>query len=463
MKLSLSLKENINTLKNILSGCDDVIFRKFYSADHNNTPCVLIFSDGMCDKDLISDRVLEKIMASGFIIPENEKFPPDETSPEKIINVIDYDIGYDTDSAVSAVLSGNAAILIDGKKFFINIASTKFTSRSITEPQSKSVIRGPRDGFTENFLDSTSLLRRRLKTADFKMEFITAGKSSPSRIAVCYMDDRVNKNRLGEVKDILSSVNADIVIDSGQIQNILMGGKDRLISDIQATERVDDAVFAIGEGKIVILVENSPFVLIIPGLLLSMLTSSEDYYSTKIKRNALLFLRIISCITTILLPAIYIGFIKFNPDFLPDKIILMLSQARKNVALPPFTEILFMQLVFEIIMEAAIRLPKQIASTVGIVGSIVVGQAIVDANLVNIMVVIIVAINAILTFVIPSFELSKTLRFLRILFMLAGAALGIFGVVLSFVILMIHLSSMSSFGSDFLFPFVESRGIKKER
>ncbi|MBE6038505.1 MAG: spore germination protein, partial [Anaerofustis stercorihominis] len=133
------------------------------------------------------------------------------------------------------------------------------------------------------------------------------------------------------------------------------------------------------------------------------------------------------------------------------------------VAFPPFLEMLFMQLVFEIIMEAAIRLPSQIASTVGIVGSIVVGQAIVDANLVNIMVVIIVAINAILTFVVPSFELSKTLRLIRLVFMVLSASLGIFGVVMGFVILVIHLSDLESFGTEFLFPFTDSPDIRKEK
>ena len=158
---------------------------------------------------------------------------------------------------------------------------------------------------------------------------------------------------------------------------------------------------------------------------------------------------------------VYIGFIKFTPDFLPDKIILMLSMARRNVALPAFIEILFMQLVFEVIMEAAMRLPGQIASTVGIVGSIVVGQAIVDANLVNIMVVIIVSLNAILTFVIPSFELSKTLRIIRLGFMVISAAFGMYGVSVAFAVMMIYLSDMESFGAEFLFPFVE-RNVRRK-
>ncbi len=458
MKLSEDLNKNIKTLKNIFSCCDDVVFREFLSDDFS---CLLIYSDGMCDKDLLSDRVLQKIMHSGFLIPGNEKYPLSADTPAKSMNVIDYKISYDTDSLVSSVLSGNGALLRDGEDYFIDISSTKFSSRAISEPQSKTVIRGPRDGFTENFLDSTSLLRRRIKTTDFKMEFLTPGKLSPSRVAVCYLKGRADEKRVKEIKEKLSSLPTDIIIDSGQLQETL-SGKTYLFSTIQATERCDDAVFAIGEGKIVLLVENSPFVLIIPGLFLSMLTSSEDYYSSEIKRRSILALRIFSSVTTILLPAMYVGFIKYNPDFLPDKMILMLAGARKNVALPPFTEILFMQLVFEVIMEASTRLPGKIASAVGIVGSIVLGQAIVDANLVNIMVVIIVALNAILTFVIPTFELTKTLRILRIIFMAVSSVFGIYGVCLSFIVLLVDLCGKYSFGAEYLFPFADGENVRKD-
>ncbi|MBR6801870.1 MAG: spore germination protein [Eubacteriaceae bacterium] len=460
MKLSQNLKENIKILKKDFSCCDDVVFREFFSGDGEKRSCVLIYSDGMCDKDLLSDRVIKRLIPGEYSYPENIKRPPDEDSPKVSMNVVDYDIGYDTSEVSSAVMAGNGALLVDGERFFINITATKFSSRAISEPKSKGVIRGPRDGFTENFLDSTSLLRRRLKTSDFKMEFLNAGNVAKTRIAVCYLDGEADKDRLSLIRSRIRNINADMIIDSGQLQNIITASNG-IIPDIQSSERVDDAVFAINEGKIVLLVENSPFVLIIPGLLLSMLTSSEDYYSSSVKRNAILFLRIISCVITVLLPAVYIGFIKFTPDFLPDKIILMLSMARRNVALPAFIEILFMQLVFEVIMEAAMRLPGQIASTVGIVGSIVVGQAIVDANLVNIMVVIIVSLNAILTFVIPSFELSKTLRIIRLGFMVISAAFGMYGVSVAFAVMMIYLSDMESFGAEFLFPFVE-RNVRRK-
>ncbi len=461
MKLTKILNENVNYLKNIFSSCDDVVFREFLSG-YDSRSCMLIFSDGMCDKDLLSDRVLEKIMASAFLYPENQKRPVSDESPKISVNAIDFTVGCNTEELILSVLSGNGVVLIDKEDTFISVSSTKFSSRPITEPESKTVIRGPRDGFTENFLDSTSLLRRRLKTPDFKMEFTAPSSVASSRVAVCYIKSRVNEKRLSNIKEKLKHLNTDIIIDSGQVENFLEGKSHPLFSTIQATERADDAVFALKEGKIVLLVENSPFVLIIPGLILSMLTSSEDYYSSRFKRNAILFLRILSCVATILLPAMYIGFVKFNPDFLPDKIILMLSGSRKNVALPAFTEILFMQLVFEVIMEASIRLPGQIASTVGIVGSIVIGQAVVDANIVNIMVVIIVAINAVLTFVSPSYELSKTLRLLRLIFMVISAFLGLYGTALSFAVLMIHLCSIDSFGAEYLFPFADNENVRKE-
>ncbi len=461
MKLSESLNKNIITFKDIFLHCDDIIFREFYSGKNHDIPSLLLYADGMCDKDLLSDRVLEKIMASEFILPENEKRDVSEDYGRLSMSVTDCRVKYTSGELTSTVLSGNGALLVDGKDFYIEISSTKFPSRAISEPESKSVIRGPRDGFTENFLDSTSLLRRRIKSADFKMEFLTCGEISPSRVAVCYLKSEADKERLRSVKEKLCNLPRGIIIDSGQIQNALSGNKNRLFPTIQATERCDDAVFAIGEGKIVLLVENSPFVLIIPGLILSMLTSSEDYYSSASKKNAILFLRIVCAVTTVLLPALYIGFVKYNPDFLPDKIILMLAGSRKNVALPPFTEILFMQIVFEVIMEASIRLPGKVASAVGIVGSIVLGQAIVDANLVNIMVVIIVALNATLTFVIPSFELTKTMRLLRLIFMVVSSVLGIYGVCLSFVVLFMNLCGKYSFGAEYLFPFADNLHVRR--
>ncbi|MBE6037952.1 MAG: spore germination protein, partial [Anaerofustis stercorihominis] len=340
MIITTSLSVNISILKDELKNCDDVIFRSFRSGDICEKECVLIFTDGICDKDMLSRTVLEKIMASDFLYPENTKKELNENSPDISVPVYDYKTENTYEQVISAVLSGNGALLVDGENHFINITATKMNSRSIQEAKSKGVIRGPRDGFTENFLDSTSLIRRRLKTKELKMEFITVGTTAPARIALCYLNGQADTDRVDMIREKLNNLNIPAIIDSGQIQNALSQNKNRIISDIQATERADDAVFALSEGKIVIVAENSPFVLIIPGLLLSMLTSSEDYYESQTKRNAVIFLRVFSSVITILLPAIYVGFVKFNPDFLPDKIIIMLTQSRKNVAFPPFLEML---------------------------------------------------------------------------------------------------------------------------
>lgn len=454
-KITARLSETKSVLKAEYAGCADVVFREIVSGDAGHTEALLVYIDGLCDKELLSDELLDRLLASSFALPGNIKRTVDMEFAPKYMNVPEVEIQETFEEAELCVFSGDAALFIDGCRGFVKVSARKFKSRGISDAQSKSVIRGPRDSFTESFQDNAVMIRRRYKNSRLKIEKLTIGRQTNTTVGICYLSGRCDEKMLEQVRTELSQIEMDTLIGIGQLQNKFCGNMNMTFAQVESTERPDDVCFALSGGRIVIIADNAPFALIIPALLCSMLTSSEEQFTEHFKRDILLYVRIFAGVVTLLLPAVYIAFVQFNPDFAAEKLMLMITQTRKYVTFPPFLEILFMQMVFEVIVEAAMRLPKQISSTVGIVGSLVIGQAIVDANLVNIMVVIIVAINALLAFLIPDFSLVSTLRFLRIIFMAVSALTGFFGMCLILLALLLNLCELSTLGVEFLYPFAD--------
>jgi spore germination protein len=470
--------KNVDNLKNKMKNCADLVLREFPVGENKNVKVVITYIDGMVNRDLIDFRVVEPIMFYGRgVLPKIEDIQKAElenshrlnskkdTTENNTISVFEFirDGGIATadlkeietlEESLDAILSGDTVLFVDGYEKAFTIATKGWPNRGIQPPTTEAIIRGPADGFTETFRMNTALIRRRIRDTRLKIEQIKIGERSGTDIAIIYIDDIVNKNVLKEVQKRLNEINIDAILESGYIEQLIEDNKYCLFPQIQNTQRPDEAVGAILEGKVVILVDNTPFVLIAPATFNSFLQVSEDYYDRWITVSVLRLLRYMAFFIAIGFTALYIAIISFHPDFIPVSLLLNIAATRSGVPFPAFLEAIFMELTIEVLREAGERLPGLIGQTIGIVGGLVIGQAAVSAGIVSPIMVIIVAFTAIASFAIPNYNMTAGIRVYKFILIIAASILGFYGFVVGMLILLIQLVKQKSFGVPYLSPFV---------
>ena len=354
--------------------------------------------------------------------------------------------------AVDAVLGGDTAIFVDGQKKAIILSTKKYPTRSIETPEKESGLKGPRDSFNENFRSDTALIRRRIKDTNLKLEQGTIGVRTKTVYGLMYMEDLVEQSLLDSVKDKLKSFEIDGIFDSGMLVHLLEDKWYSPFPQVQTTERPDKAASAILEGRVVLLVDNSPEVIILPATFNSFFQAADDYYNRFAVGTFARIIRYIAAYLSVLLPALYVAITCFYPQVLPTDFMLAIIGARNEVTFPVVVEVLLMEFLFELLREAGIRLPGQMGNTIGVVGGLIVGQAAVDASLVSTIVVIVVALTAICSFAIPNEEFASTFRLLKFVMIILAAVLGLYGILLGILVIQIHLASLESFGIPYMMP-----------
>lgn len=356
------------------------------------------------------------------------------------------------EEAMTLVLSGETVIFLEGYSKGIIVASRMWPARGPSEPVGETVIRGPRDGFVETIRFNTALVRRRVRDTSLKIKQSQVGLRSKTDIALVYIDNLVDKKVLEKIEKKLKDINIDAILDSGYIQQFLEDGSYTAFPRIQATERPDVTAAAIYEGRIAVIVDNSPSVLILPTTLTAFFQSPEDYYIRPLVATSIRFLRIIALIVSILAPAMYIALTSYNPEIIPFKLALSITASREGVPFPAFIEMLIMEVTLDLLREAGIRLPKPIGSTIGVVGGLVIGQAAVTAGIVSPIAVIIISITALASFTTPNYEIEASFRLVRVGFMFFAAMLGLYGVVLALILLIARLIKIESYGVPYMEP-----------
>lgn len=354
--------------------------------------------------------------------------------------------------AVDAVLGGDTAIFVDGQKKAIILSTKKYPTRSIETPEKESGLKGPRDSFNENFRSDTALIRRRIKDTNLKLEQGTIGVRTKTVYGMMYMEDLVEQSLLDSIKDKLKSFEIDGIFDSGMLVHLLEDKWYSPFPQVQTTERPDKAASAILEGRVVLLVDNSPEVIILPATFNSFFQAADDYYNRFAVGTFARIIRYIAAYLSVLLPALYVAITCFYPQVLPTDFMLAIIGARNEVTFPVVVEVLLMEFLFELLREAGIRLPGQMGNTIGVVGGLIVGQAAVDASLVSTIVVIVVALTAICSFAIPNEEFASTFRLLKFVMIILAAVLGLYGILLGILVIQIHLASLESFGIPYMMP-----------
>jgi spore germination protein len=458
---SVSLDENVDKIKLLLKDCEDVVYKDFLVGREQKLRFTLIFTDGMVDKAFINESVLNNLMYHA------REVPPDAPElKEDLFKLLRYgsiaapelkEIS-NLDDAILAILTGDSVLMIDGLTSLIVIGTKGWPARGVSEPTTEAVIRGPREGFTETFRFNTALVRRYIRDPKLKLKQMQVGRRSATDIGILYIEDIAMPELVEEVKRRIKTIDIDAVLESGFIEELIEDDPYSLFPQTKATERPDKAAAALYEGKVVLLVDNSPFAVILPATFNSFFHAAEDHYIRWIPATALRMLRFIAGMLSLIAPALYIAVTSYHPGILPSELVLSIAAAREGVPFPAVIEALIMELTFELLREAGVRLPTLIGGVVGIVGGLVIGQAAVEAGIVSPIMVIIVAVTAISSFSIPDYSFSNAFRLFRFLLIFAAGFLGLYGMILALLLLLGHLVRLKSFGTPYLSPFVSFIG-----
>lgn len=458
---SKDLEENTKRLKERLKDCDDIVYKEFRVGAEQSFRFLLVYTDGMSSRDMLNDAVLNALMVHA------REVPPDAHEPgEELYRLVRYGglpaselaDGDNLEDSILAILIGDAVLFIDTTEKCIVIGAKGWPMRGVSEPNTESLIRGPRDGFTETFRVNTALVRRRIRDHRLKLKQLRVGKRSFTDVGVMYIEDIVNPDLVEEVKRRIKTIDIDAIIESGYIEQLIEDNWLSPFPQVNVTERPDEVAASLYEGRVAILVDNSPFALIVPTTLNALFQSPEDYYDRWYVATILRFIRYAASILSLLLPALYIAVTSFHPGILPDKLVISIAAARQGIPFPAIIEAFLLEVTFELLREAGLRLPVPIGSAIGIVGGIVIGSAAVEAGIVSPIMVIIVAITAISSFSIPNYSLSVGFRMLRFTLMIFAGILGLYGIMLGVLLILSHLVKLKSFGIPYMSPYVSFVG-----
>ena len=349
--------------------------------------------------------------------------------------------------------SGFTCIIVDSYNKAITFETKATLDRGVTESTSEQIVRGPKDSFTENYMINVGLIRKRIKDPNLWITEKLIGRRTKTKVSLAYINDIVKEEHIKQIKNILDNIDVDGILDAGNIREYLNRNQKSSFPKILSTERPDIACSSLLDGKIVLMVENSPIMLIMPTVLVDFIHSPEDYYQNPINVSITRILRLISFFLTILTPAIYIALITFNHEIIPDKLLVSLNTQRQGVPFPTAIEILILSITFEILRESDIRLPNSMGTAVSIVGALVLGDAAVAAGIVSPITVIVVAFTSISGLIFSDIDMVNGIRVWRTLFILMSALMGLIGIVIAGLILLIHLCSLESLGTPYLAPF----------
>ncbi|SDL95658.1 spore germination protein [Sediminibacillus halophilus] len=451
IEVDKGLDGNLASIKQMLGDPPDLVIRQL-KVGETEQKIAIIYISGLVKTDFINNNLLKAIK-----IHVNEGQPWNlETVYQEAVAITDTKQSDKLDSVSLDVLSGWTAFYMDGCDKVLTMNTVGGEKRSIEEPPSEMLIRGPRAGFIENIETNLALLRQAVKDPNLRFESHKVGRRSKQQLVVAYMAGIVNSDLVKVLDERLRSIDTDHAIDSGTVEQWIEDSFLSPFPQLIGTERPDRVTSALLEGKIAVFLDGSPFVLIAPVTLVDTLKSQEDYTQRWVTGTLVRLLRYLSAFIALLLPALYIAGVSYHPAMLPTRLVFSIAGSREGVPFPAVIEAIAMAVTFEILHEASIRLPKIIGSTIGIVGGLVIGESAVTAGIVSPVMVVVTALTAIASFTISEYSVAIAFRFIRFAFMIAAAFLGLYGIVLVYIMLNIHLVNLKSFGIPYTVPFAPS-------
>ena len=449
--LSSSLAENLTTLQAIFVNCTDIGFREL-KIGQEQIPVLLLYVNGIADEQTINQDILQSLVNIRCLNLELLGSNNIEMIKNVFLETSDITEMSTIGEITDAILTGSVALLLEGTAKALKIGTKGFVGRLVSEPVTEGVVRGPREGFTESLRTNTALLRRKIKTSKLKLEKFVLGQTTKTEVNIAYLEGTANPKVVAEVKNRISLIDVDSVLESAYIEEMIEDEPFTVFPQIDHSERPDKIAAGILQGQVAIFTDGTPFVLILPTMMFQFLQSSEDYYDRSIYATSIRVVRFVFLNLALLLPALYIAITTFHRELLPTPLLISITAAREGAPFPTVIEVLTMEVTFEALREAGIRLPKPVGQAVSIVGGLVIGEAAVQASMVSPITVIIVALTGISSFGIPSYSYALAIRILRFGMILLASTLGFYGVLLGLLVMQAHLVSLRSFGVPYFAP-----------
>lgn len=448
--ISCSLLENQKVIEEMTENCADILVRPMQVGKKEKINCFLVYIEVAVSNMMLEDSVIGKLLNRLLGMDEKEIYRAFE---ENSLGISDTKELFTLDEAMAAMFAGNAVLFVDGYDRAVKIGSKGYPGTGVRKAESEKVMRGSQEAFCESFKLNTALVRKRIRSTKMKVEEKAVGRYSQTMTALLYLEGTAYPPICEEMRKRLDSFEIDGVEDGGVIEHLTESSTKSILPLYQTTERPDRAAQAVLEGRAVLLTDNSPEALIFPATGSTLFQTSDDYYRHYMIVSFLRIVRYIAAFLAVTLPGLYVAATTFHTQLLPANLIRSMAEAREGVPFPAVVEVLLMELSFELLREAGLRMPGPIGNTIGIVGGLIVGQAAVSANLVSPITVVIAALTALGSFSIPNEELSEAFRLVKYGVLFLCTCFGILGALFGWAFLLIHMARLKSYGIPWLFPF----------
>ena len=453
------LRANRQTLARIfhLPTNQDLVLRPFQAGGQRSVAALAAFIDGLADKTIINNGILQPLMLLSSLHPGTLERQLIEWVRDALLPGNQVSECATWEEVVDNILAGSTVVFLEGVPVALSVETKGWEHRQVSAATTESVVRGPHDAFTESFRANTGLVRSRLRSEKLVTEIIQVGDLATTDVAIMYITNIANPALIREMKRRIRLISVDYVPDSGLLEQFIEDDPIGVIPKLLSTERPDRVAYALSEGQVAVFVGHSPFVLLAPTVVWSLLHTSEDAYLRWPFGTFIRTIRLLSLFVALLLPALYIAVTNYHPEMIPTDLMLAVASSRERVPFPVVVEVLIMEFSIELIREAGIRIPTVIGPTIGIVGALILGQAAVAAGIISPLLIIVVAVTALGSFTLPNYNLSFSVRVLRFLFITVAAVLGFYGIVLGLMVLLMHIATLRSFGVPVLAPLAPRR------
>lgn len=454
-KLSGNLNADMTMIRTLYANSDDFV-TKTISIGSTRIKGALLYVEGLVDAAKVGQMVVETATIELARSPQLEKLLLHhdiiELLRQRVLATGEAKIVTTVDQVMLSVISGSVALLVDGRRQVLTVSVQGWEKRQVAEPTSEGVVRGPKEGFIETLRINTALLRRKIRDPNLKIQITRVGRRSKTDVALIFIQGIINPGLVREVRKRLEAIDTDIILESGNIEQFIEDNWLSPFPQTQVTEKPDKAAAALAEGRAFILVDGTPFGLIIPATLPLMFQSESDYYDRWIFGTFFRLIRMASGFLALVLPALYISQTAFHPGMIPTPLVISIAATMEVIPIPSALESLLMLLILEAFTEAGIRMPRPLGQAVTIVGGVVIGDAAVRAGLISPLLVITISVTTIVTFVIPNIGFVNAIRILRLFLILPASVLGLYGLILGLMVILIHVTSLKSFGVNYHAP-----------
>jgi len=451
--LSPNLEENLTKIQGVFSNASDIIIRQFEIYAHVPIRAFIVFVDGLVDKEIIQLNLLKPLMLDMHFTKSDTELNHGNALDiiyQRILTLSQVKKVNNFQDIIDYILSGDTALFLEGSSTALVASMHGWEARNVTQPDTEVVVRGPREGFTETLRTSTSLLRRRIKNPNLKFEKMKIGKQTQTDVVIAYIKGIANDKIVEEVKRRLSRIDTDAILESGYIEQYIEDSPFSFLPTVGNSEKPDIVAAKMLEGRVAILTDGTPFVLTVPYLFVEAFQNSEDYYSRPFYASIVRLLRFTAYFVSVFAPALYVALTTYHQEMLPPAMLISMAAAKEGTPFPAFVEAMIMGVIYEILKEAGVRLPRPVGQAISIVGALVIGEAAVSASLIGAPMVIVVSLTAISSYVVSS--ISDTVSVMRLAFVLLAGFLGLFGIMIGAAGFLTHMVSLRSFGVPYLAP-----------